>query len=63
MHITLNVLADYELLFPVDTCDEGYSREKIQRIFVWSSTNALLNIFCSRKNDKLSKKKKERKKL
>ena len=28
MHITLNVLADYELLFNVDTCDEGHSIEK-----------------------------------
>ena len=30
MHITLNILTDYELLFNVDTCDEGLSREKIQ---------------------------------
>ena len=50
MHIALNVLADYELLFDVDTCDEGHSIEKIQRMFVWSSTNALLNNFCSKEN-------------
>ena len=30
MHITWNVLADYELLFNVDTCDEGLSIEKIK---------------------------------
>ena len=29
MHITLNVLADYELLFNLDTCDEGHNIEKI----------------------------------
>ena len=43
MHIALNVLADYELLFNVDTCDEGHNIEEIKRVFVWSSTNALLN--------------------
>ena len=26
MHITLNILADYELLFNVDICDEGYRK-------------------------------------
>ena len=31
MHITLNVLADYQLLFDIDTCDEGHSRVKIQK--------------------------------
>ena len=45
MHITLYVLADYELFFNIDTCDEGHCKEKIQRMFVWSSTNALLNNF------------------
>ena len=62
MHITLNVLADYELLFNVDTCDEGHSIEKIQRTFVWSSTNALLNNFSFKenniKNNELNKKRK-----
>ena len=60
MHITLNVLADYELLFNVDTCDEGHSVGKIQRMFVWSSTNYVLNNCCLRENNitsnKLSKK-------
>ena len=65
MHITLNVLADNELLFNVDTCDEGHNIEKIQRMFVWSATNALLNNFCSKENNnitinKLSKKRKFR---
>ena len=43
MHIILNVLADYELLFNVDTCDEGHNIEKIQKTLIWSSTNVLLN--------------------
>ena len=47
MHISLNILADCELLFNVDTCDEGQSIKEIQRMFVWSSTNVLLNNFCS----------------
>ena len=51
--------------FNIDTCDEGHSIEKIQRMFVWSSTNALLNNFCSKENDiknnKRSKKKKKKK--
>ena len=63
MHISLNILADNELLFNVDTCDEGHNIEKIQRMFVWSSTSALFNNFCSRENNnisinKLSKKRK-----
>ena len=59
MHKTLNVLTDYKLLFNVDTCGESQSIKKIQRMFVWSSTKALLNNFCSKenniKNNKLSK--------
>ena len=62
MHITLNVLANYDL-FDVDTCDVGYNIEKKKkktttknklRMFVRSSTNALLNNFCSWENDIIS---------
>ena len=45
MHITFNILAEYELLFNLDICIE-----KIERMFAWSSTNALINKFCSWKN-------------
>ena len=63
MHITLNVLADYKLLFNVDICDEGHSIEKYKKMFIWSSINLLLNNFCSKennniKNNKLSKRRK-----
>lgn len=53
--------ADYEVLFYVDTCDEGHNIEKIQRMFVWSSTNALLNNFCSRENNNITSNKLSRK--
>ena len=43
MHKTWNALADKELLFSVDICDEDNNIEKIQRKFVWKSRNGLLN--------------------
>ena len=52
MHIKLDVLVDYEPLFQIDTCEEGHSIKKIERMFVWISKDALLNIFCSKENDK-----------
>ena len=42
-HKTLNALADYELLVSVDIYDESHNIEKIQRKFIWRSTNAFLN--------------------
>ena len=58
--LALIVLVDYQLL-NVDSCDEGHSIEKIQRLYVWSSTHALLNNVCFKehnniKNNKLSRK-------
>ena len=63
MHITLDVLANDELLFHVNSCGEGPSIEKIEKMIVWSFSNALLNNFCNKENDnitckKLSKKRK-----
>ena len=52
MHITLDVLANDELLFHVDSCGEGHSIEKIEKMIVLSSSNALFNnliIFVARK--------------
>ena len=56
-------LANDELLFHVDSCGEGHSIKKIEKMIVWSSSNALLNNFYSKENDditckKLSKKRK-----
>ena len=53
MHITLNILADYELLFDNDAYDEGHSIAKIQRMFVGHPTNALLNNFHSKENNNI----------
>ena len=63
MYITLDVLANDKLLFHVDSCGEDHIIEKIEKMIVWSSSNALLNHFCSKENDnitykKLSKKRK-----
>ena len=49
MYITLDVLANDELLFHVDSCGEGHSIEKNRKMIVWSSSNALLNNFLARK--------------
>ena len=54
MHIILNVLADDELLFNVDSCDEGHNIEKIQRMIVCNTTNALLSNFCSNVNNNIT---------
>ena len=60
MHITLNVLADYELLFNVNTHDETHSIEK-NRKNVFLKLNKCSLKFVQRENDiisnKLSKKK------
>ena len=63
MYITLDVLAYDELLFRIDSCGDGHIIEKIEKMIVWSSSNALLNNFCNKENDnitckKLSKKRK-----
>ena len=54
MYITLEVLANDELLFHVNSCGEGHSIEKIEKMIVWSSSNALLNNFCNKKNDNIT---------
>ena len=43
--MTLNVLADYKLLFNDGICDKDHSIEKIERMFAWWSTNSLLSNF------------------
>ena len=40
MHITLNILVDYELPFNSDICDESHSLKNIERMFSWSSTSS-----------------------
>ena len=56
MYITLDVLANDELLFHLVSCDEGHSIEKIKnkKMIVWSSSNALSNNFCSTENHNIT---------
>ena len=51
MDITLDVLANDELLFHVDSCGEGHS---IEEMILWSSSNALLNHFFNKENDNIT---------
>ena len=55
--ITLNLLTDDEALLPTDSCDAGHSTEKIEKMVIWASTNALLNNYCSKENNSLAEKK------
>ena len=57
MHITLDILAESDFLFHIDTCDEGHNMEKIEKMLLWSSTNSLLNNFCNKENDSITNKK------
>ena len=57
MYITMDVLANDELLFHVDSCGEGHSIEKIEKMIVWSSSNALFNNLCRKENDNITCKK------
>ena len=51
--LTLNALTDDDALFYNDFCGSGHSSEKLERMIVWASTNALLNNFCARENDSI----------
>ena len=62
MYITLDVLANNELLFHVDSFGEGHSIEKIEKIIMWSPSNALLHNFCCKENDNITCKKLSKKK-
>lgn len=61
MYITLNILADQNRLFHVDSCDEGHTIQQIEKMLIWSSSNSLINNFCRKENDNISKKKNIRK--
>ena len=48
--ISLHVLEDNNAFLPMNNCDNDHSIEKIQRMLLWASTNALLNNFCVKEN-------------
>lgn len=55
--VTHNILADHDALLPLDSCKEGHSAEKIEKIVIWASSNSLLNNYCSKENNVLAEKK------
>ena len=58
--ISLNVLLDNDAFLPLNNCENGHCIGKIQKMILWASTNALLNNFCSRENDRLVAEKSEK---
>lgn len=55
--ITINILADHDAFLPTNNCDNDHSINKIQKMLVWASTNALLNNFCAKENDNIDESK------
>lgn len=51
--LTLNALAEDDALFHSDVCGGGHSTEKVEKMIIWASTNALLNNFCARENNSI----------
>ena len=45
--ITLQNLADDEMLFNEDICASGHSTEVLTKKIVWASVNAILHNYCS----------------
>ena len=60
--ISLNVLEDNDAFLPMNNCDNDHSIDKIQKMLLWASTNALLNNFCAKENDFINQNKKSVKK-
>ena len=60
--MSLNVLLDNDALLPMNNCDNGHSTDKLQRMLLWASTNALLNNFCVKENDLINQSKTSAKK-
>ena len=55
--ITLDILTDDDVLFPMDTCDAGHNTETTAKWIVWSSINTLLKNYCKKENNILAEKK------
>lgn len=55
--VTLNILADDDALLPEDSCHAGHNTEKIEKMIVWASTNALMNNYCSKENNAIAERK------
>ena len=55
MNTTLDILQEDEV--HLQSCENGHSLEKIEKMIVWASTNSFLNNFCRRENDSILAKK------
>ena len=52
--ITLDILDNDEINFPIELCEGGHNLEKIVNMIVWASTNTLFNNYCSKENNILA---------
>ena len=52
--ITLDILVNDEINFPMELCEGGHNLEKIVNMIVWASTNTLFNNYCSKENNILA---------
>ena len=57
MNTTLDILQEDEVHLQFESCENGHSLEKIEKMIVWASTNSFLNNFCRRENDSILAKK------
>lgn len=60
--ITMKILAYNDVFLSMNSCSNEHSIDKVQKMIVWASTNALLNNFCRKENDLLHQSKKSGKK-
>lgn len=60
--ISMDVLVDADIFFQNDCCDAAHSTQKIIKMLVWASSNALLNNYCTKENDAINQNKKSGKK-
>lgn len=54
MDISVNILANNDISFPNDCCDNGHCMEKVVKMLLWASSNTLLNNYCAREKSALS---------
>lgn len=57
MEATYKALRDDETLLSTDICEDGHQSQKLEKMIIWASTNALLNNYCSKENNVLAVKK------
>lgn len=58
--LTIIALVDDDALFPSDLCDNGHSTEKIKKMLVYASTNAILQNYCAKESNIVESNKKNK---